>query len=60
VAQRDVPVADFTLMQSVLMDMQNNAQGRALLARLNLDGFIKGTPKLYDDVAEMMRLFGEP
>lgn len=60
VAQRDVPVADFTLMQSVLMDMQNNAKGRALLARLNLDGFIKGTPKLYDGVAEMMRLFGEP
>jgi phosphonate transport system substrate-binding protein len=60
VAQRDVPMADFTLMQSVLMDMQSNAQGRALLARLNLDGFIKGTPKLYDGVAEMMRLFGEP
>jgi phosphonate transport system substrate-binding protein len=40
--------------------MQNNAQGRDLLNRLNLDGFIKGSPKLYDGVAEMMRQFGEP
>lgn len=60
VAQRDVSAADFALMQSVLMAMQNNAQGLALLGRLNLDGFIKGSPKLYDGVAEMMRQFGEP
>jgi len=60
VAQRNVSAADFALMQGVLMDMQNNAQGLALLKRLNLDGFIKGSPKLYDGVAEMMRQFGEP
>jgi phosphonate transport system substrate-binding protein len=60
VAQRNVSAADFALMQAVLMDMQNNAQGRALLGRLNLDGFIKGSPKLYDGVAKMMRQFGEP
>jgi len=60
VAQRNVPAADFALMQGVLMNMQNNAQGRNLLNRLNLDGFIKGSPKLYDGVAEMMRQFGEP
>ena len=59
VAQRNVPAADFALMQGVLMDMQNNPQGLALLKRLNLDGFIKGSPKLYDGVAEMMRQFGE-
>lgn len=59
VAQRNVSAADFDLMQGVLMDMQNNPQGLALLKRLNLDGFIEGSPKLYDGVAEMMRQFGE-
>ncbi|TXT39096.1 MAG: phosphonate transport system substrate-binding protein [Comamonadaceae bacterium] len=60
VAQRNVSDADFALMQGVLMDMPNNAQGRAILGQLNLDGFIKGSPQLYDGVAEMMRQFGEP
>lgn len=60
VAQRNVSDADFALMQGVLMDMPNNTQGRAILSQLNLDGFIKGSPQLYDGVAEMMRQFGEP
>jgi phosphonate transport system substrate-binding protein len=59
VAQRNTPPAEFKRMQSVLLEMTNDLQGRALLARLNLDGFIVGTPKLYDRVAEMMKLFGE-
>jgi phosphonate transport system substrate-binding protein len=59
VAQRNMPPAEFKRMQSVLLEMTNDLQGRALLARLNLDGFIVGTPKLYDRVAEMMKLFGE-
>jgi phosphonate transport system substrate-binding protein len=60
VAQSQVPEADFKLMQSVLLDMGHNPQGRALLARLNLNGFISGTPKLYDGVSDMMKSFGEP
>jgi phosphonate transport system substrate-binding protein len=59
VAQSHVPEADFLLMQDVLLNMKNDAHGRSLLARLNLTGFIAGSPKLYDSVAEMMRLFGE-
>ena len=59
VAQRGVTEADFVSMQSVLIDMKNNAQGRALLERLRLDGFVSGSPKLYDGVADMMRSFGE-
>jgi len=59
VAQRNVSEADFALMQGVLMGMPNNAQGRAILNQLNLDGFIKGSPQLYDGVAEMMQQFGE-
>lgn len=60
VAHRNVPEADFKLMQDILLNMANEPEGRALLQRLNLNGFITGTPKLYDRVAEMMRLFGEP
>ncbi len=59
VAQNNVPDADFLLMQDVLMKMENDAQGRELLSRLKLTGFIAGSPKLYDRVAEMMRSFGE-
>lgn len=60
VAQRKVSTADFKLMQKVLLAMQNQLQGRELLQRLNLDGFVQGSPKLYDGVADMMRQFGEP
>jgi phosphonate transport system substrate-binding protein len=59
VASSSVTDADFVLMQSVLMKMKDDAQGRALLLRLKLDGFIAGSPRLYDGVAEMMRDFGE-
>ena len=59
VAQNNVPDADFLLMQDVLMKMENDAQGRELLSRLKLTGFSAGAPKLYDRVAEIMRLFGE-
>ncbi len=59
VAQSNVPDADFLLVQDVLMNMQNDTHGRRLLERLNLTGFIAGSPKLYDRVAEMMRLTGE-
>ena len=60
VAHNNVSEPDFAQMQKVLLGMKDDAQGRALLARLKLDGFITGTPKLYDGVAEMMRLFDEP
>jgi phosphonate transport system substrate-binding protein len=59
VAHSGVPEADFVLMQNVLMNMKNDAQGRALLTRLRLDGFIVGSPRLYTGVADMMRVFGE-
>lgn len=59
VAHRSVSDRDFVRMQGVLMNMKNDPQGRLLLARLDLGGFIQGSPALYDGVAEMMRLFGE-
>jgi phosphonate transport system substrate-binding protein len=59
VANRNVSDAEFVRMQTILMNMKSDPQGRVLLEQLNLDGFIGGSPALYDGVAEMMRLFGE-
>lgn len=59
VASSGVSHADFAQMQRLLLDMKADPQGRALLGRLRLDGFIEGEPALYDGVAEMMRGFGE-
>jgi phosphonate transport system substrate-binding protein len=59
VAHRNISEADFASMQRVLIEMKNDAEGRKLLERLKLDGFIAGSPALYDSVADMMREFGE-
>ncbi len=59
VASRGVPQAEFAQMQRILLDMKTDPQGRALLGRLRLDGFIQGEPALYDGVARMMKDFGE-
>lgn len=56
VARGSVPAADFNAMQAVLMGMTGNAEGHALLRRLNLDGFVAGKPELYDGVRAMARL----
>lgn len=58
-AHRAVAVQDFRAMQHVLLGMQDNEDGRKLLARLNLTGFIAGERRLYDGVVKMMRAFGE-
>ena len=60
VAHHQVSGADFKRMQTVLLGMTTEPEGRALLARLNLNGFIAGSPKLYDSVSDMMTAFGEP
>ena len=60
VAQNQVSRADFKRMQTVLLGMTTEPEGQVLLARLNLNGFIAGSAKLYDSVSEMMTAFGEP
>lgn len=59
VAHRGVSAADFSAMQRVLLGMQNDDDGKKLLERLNLTGFISGERRLYDGVVTMMRAFGE-
>jgi phosphonate transport system substrate-binding protein len=59
VAHRSVSAADFERMQKMLLNMAADPLGKSLLARLNLDGFVVGDHHMYDDVARMMRAFGE-
>lgn len=59
VADQRVGDEDFEAFQKALFGMGNDPAGRALLAKLNLDGFIAGSPELYAGVAAMMRDLGE-
>jgi phosphonate transport system substrate-binding protein len=59
VAHRDVDPKLFAQVQRFLLTMHQDAEGAVLLKRLNLDGFTRGEPRLYDGVAAMMRAFGE-
>lgn len=59
VADSSVPEADYRAFQNVLLGMAADAEGAALLRRLNLDGFTPGTERLYDRVKQMMTAFGE-
>lgn len=49
----------FARVQNFLLTMHQDAEGKALLKRINLDSFSKGDAHLYDGVAEMMRVFNE-
>ncbi|BCB27402.1 phosphonate ABC transporter substrate-binding protein [Sulfurimicrobium lacus] len=60
VANRSVSQADFDAMRAALLNMSHNPAGQALLAKLNLDGFIAGSPDLYKSVALMAASFGQP
>ena len=59
VARLGVAPEDFAAVQTMLIGMRQDGQGNTLLQHLNLNGFIHGVPDLYDEVAEMMRAFGE-
>jgi phosphonate transport system substrate-binding protein len=60
VANRSVGHADFDAMRATLLDMSKNSDGQALLAKLNLDGFIAGSPDLYKRVSHMAASFDQP
>lgn len=59
VANRTVGAEDFQAMRRTLLGMRDDPTGQRLLDRLNIDGFVVGDKRLYDDVAKMMRAFGE-
>jgi phosphonate transport system substrate-binding protein len=59
VAHRELDPELFARVQNFLLTMHQDAEGAALLKRINLDSFSKGDIHLYDGVAEMMRVFDE-
>ena len=60
VANRSVGQADFDAMRAAFLDMSRNPAGQSLLAKLNLDGFIAGSPDLYKSAARMAATIGQP
>lgn len=60
VARSAISDAEFRAMQQALLAMDQDEQGRSLLAGLNLDGFVAGDPRFYDRVSQMMQAFGKP
>jgi phosphonate transport system substrate-binding protein len=55
VAHVNSPESDKQLIRRALLGMENNQEGQLLLRELNLDGFIKGHPSLYDGISTMMK-----
>jgi phosphonate transport system substrate-binding protein len=54
VARRGVPARDWLAFQKALVDMTGSPEGAALLAKLNLDGFVPGHDAMYAGIARMM------
>jgi phosphonate transport system substrate-binding protein len=54
VARHGVDNSEFRKMKNVLTSMPNDTTGRALLQRLNLDGFGQGNDQLFDGIAELV------
>ncbi|NIA02757.1 MAG: PhnD/SsuA/transferrin family substrate-binding protein, partial [Planctomycetia bacterium] len=58
VARNELPDVDKQTLRKALIDMASDSEGRRLLYRLNLDGFVEVEPSLYDNIAEMSRSLG--
>lgn len=59
IANRSVSETDYRAMRRVLLGMAKDPEAGQLLKRLNLDGFVPGNARLYDQVAEMMQAMDE-
>jgi phosphonate transport system substrate-binding protein len=55
VGRADLPAGDFDKLRDVLLNMQKDAEGKALLAALGLDKFVAGNDRLYDAVAALVK-----
>jgi len=58
VAAPNLPETDQTRLREILIGQAGDATGRALLAELNLDGFVTAEPALFADIAVMARQLG--
>lgn len=60
VARAGMPRASFAAFRQVLLQMNQDPQGRLLLAQLNLDGFVGGHDSLFDGIEQMARAMAAP
>lgn len=58
VARANLPAGEFRQLQDVLVRMQGEQSGLALLHKLNLDGFQTGNDQLFGGIASNMHLLG--
>ncbi len=56
VTRRDISPQLFLTLQRALLAMSSVPEGRDLLQRMNLDGFIQGSESLYDGIAESVTI----
>ncbi|MDP2794270.1 MAG: PhnD/SsuA/transferrin family substrate-binding protein [Sulfurisoma sp.] len=59
VAQNAVSDETFQAVQRLLLEMETDEEGRALLRQLNLDRFIAGDAKLFKRIERVIRAAGE-
>lgn len=59
VASAGVDKKEAAAMRAVLTGMSGDEEGRSLLRQLNIDGFIPGSPKLYESVTRLPYAVGD-
>jgi phosphonate transport system substrate-binding protein len=59
VAGRKMSSRDFADVRRILLEMSSDPEGKRLLGRLSLDGFVAGDPAWYAEAARMMRVMGD-
>ena len=59
VATKKLPQESFNALRRVLTEMNRDTEGRKILAKLHLDGFITAKPALYAEVETMARQAGD-
>jgi len=55
VADHTFPIKEFRRLQQALIEMSGDARGRAVLEKMNLDGFVVPQPAIYRDIQEIVR-----
>ena len=56
VARSSMPAAELRHLQDLFVGMQSDPEGRKLLAQLNLDGFSREDPSLFESVERNLRM----
>lgn len=55
VADHTFPLQDFRRLQQALIEMSDDARGREVLEKMNLNGFVLPQPEIYRDVQDVVR-----